>query len=384
MQRPIAFVLVGFYTTEARTWSIFHSVPVGILLFLIYVSTVEDAHNLPRWFACQIACLPYRCQSVLVNQVVPVLHKRISLLPDRRFLMHPRALRALLLEWTKADGSWQRCIESACRHWARILQPTSMFLEDRDFALMAIGATPIALRHAPQHFRLDRDFVLEAVAREPAALQYLPYELSSNSAFVLQAFHQVPAARQYAHHVSPAELAAGPTVGSSWEAFVFNAVEIESAALQYAPEQLRSDKAFVLKVLHRFPECQPYAPAPLHEHLEQYVLEAVQEKPEALQHAPERIRASPAAWDSLVKRALRADSWELDLEARAFGQRCLEDNTNICAVIDTAVAQCKHEDFLKPVVENLIAQGNLVAIANIICSMSSAHGLFKHPLIPFL
>merc|ERR1712203_1112593 len=100
-----------------------------------------------------------------------------------------------------------------------------------------MGQNGVAIESASEDLRADIDVALEATAQDVKALRFLAKALRSDSNFVLRVLQQPESAR--APKFAPDSL-------RSDRAFMFAALNVNGRALEFASEDMRADKAIVM------------------------------------------------------------------------------------------------------------------------------------------
>jgi len=185
-------------------------------------------------------------------------------------------------------------------HGTALQHASDALKQDRDIVMAAIAQDHVSIRYASEELRADHDAVVEAMRGGGHTLQHARSELNATAGVVVEASHtlnpemwRVKVKRDWRKlAVAPANIRAdleilSSAVGDSW-----------GAALEYASEELRSDRKLVLEAVSRNGLVVQYASAELRADLH-VVYEAVRQTWKALEYAEE----GPRADDKIVREA---------------------------------------------------------------------------------
>lgn len=167
------------------------------------------------------------------------------------------------------------------RHGFSLKFASHKLRDDRQVVLAAVQQTGAALAYASETLKAEKDLVLLAVRRHGAALEHASQDLQSDREVVLAAVSNQARALRFAAEELRADaevVAVAALKDAAALAFVTCAkvlcnrrvmepvVMRHPAALQYAGEELRSDRALLLQAIEKDPSALNYAPEELRSH----------------------------------------------------------------------------------------------------------------------
>lgn len=167
------------------------------------------------------------------------------------------------------------------RHGFSLKFASHKLRDDRQVVLAAVQQTGAALAYASETLKAEKDLVLLAVRRHGAALEHASQDLQSDLEVVLAAVSNQARALRFAAEELRADaevVAVAALKDAAALAFVTCAkvlcnrrvmepvVMRHPAALQYAGEELRSDRALLLQAIEKDPSALNYAPEELRSH----------------------------------------------------------------------------------------------------------------------
>jgi hypothetical protein len=189
---------------------------------------------------------------------------------------------------------------------------------DKKAYLTGVEKDPDALRVIPEMYKADEEFMFLAVAINGAALDYASANLQANRKVVMAAVEKSGCALEYAAE----ELRADRQV-------VLAAVSQNGGALEHAAEELRADREVVLVAVNESGCALEHAAEELRADQE-VVLAAVNESGCALEHAAEELRAD----QEVVLAAVREVSPDSERAKQVLEYAARELQTNPSFVLE--------------------------------------------------